>query len=200
MNDSFEEDSENGKGKKKKPKVQRKVGKSVLLKLMFIALVSFIIGGLFTWVIAIAIEEMPIIKGFIGRDNYEDILFLVFLVGFVLSLTTSSYAFLSKAELTGEVYVKQFEEREKAMWKEALAPPKMSAQQEDALKQAAAKRAELEAKFERDDRVDDLDDVLSASNEDGALSFEALTPRRNRSHQPEPSLSRSKQCLRRRRG
>jgi len=139
----------------------------VFTKLLFLALASFIVAGLVTWVLALAIAELPEFRAFIGRKNYTDILFLIFIIGFVLSISTSSYAFLSKAELTGQVEVKRFEKKEANLWKEAMAPPKLTAQQKAALERAAAKRAEEDALLSDDD-PDALDDVLAASgDEDG---------------------------------
>jgi class 3 adenylate cyclase len=145
--------------------VRRRASSSrVFAKLGMIALVSFIISGMLTWVVAFSIEELPTIKSFIGRKNYSDILFLVFLVGFMLTLATSAWAFLTKEELTGQVETRQFERREKKLWNEALAPPKLTPQQQAALDRQKQKRLEEEQRLLAEkEGPPSLDDVLAAS-------------------------------------
>lgn len=150
------------------PRGKRKVKTGVFTKLFILAVASFIISGMVTWVIALAIAELPELRGWIGRSNYGDILFLIFVVGFILSISTSAYAFLTKEELAGEVHVKEMEDREKKQWAKAMAPPRLTAKQRRALERAAARKLEEEnAEFfdDEDKEPDDLDDVLAASQE-----------------------------------
>ncbi len=146
----------------------RKVKTGVFTKLLLLALASFIIAGMITWVIALAIEELPELKGWIGRSNYDDILFLIFIIGFLLSISTSAFAFLTKEELAGEVHVKEMEDSEQRKWARAMAPPKLTPKQRRALERANARRLEeANAEFfdgdENEGGADNLDDVLAAS-------------------------------------
>jgi len=154
------------------PRGRRKVKTGVFTKLFILAVASFIISGMVTWVIALAIAELPELRSWIGRSNYGDILFLIFVFGFLLSISTSAYAFLTKEELAGEVHVKEMEDREKKQWAKAMAPPKLTAKQRRALERAAARKLEeTNAEFfdgeEDENGPDNLDDVLAASEEDG---------------------------------
>ncbi len=142
---------------------EKKVKKGLFTKLGFLSLASFMIAAMLTWVVALSIEELPILKGAIGRNNYSDVLFMVFLVGFIVSISASAYAFISKEELSGEVHVKRFEQQEKNLWKEALQPKKLTPEQEAALRRQQARRA-LEEEREAE-IVDDFDAVLAASEE-----------------------------------
>lgn len=146
----------------------------VFTKLLFLAIASFIIAGLVTWVLALAIAELPEFRKMIGRENYTDILFLIFIIGFILSIASSAYAFLSKEELTGQVEIRRFESKEAKLWKEAMAPPKLTPGQKAALERAAAKRAGEEARLQEDGEggPDDLDDVLAASGDDDEEAVE----------------------------
>ena len=148
-------------------------GRNVFTKILIIALASFFISGMVTWVIALAFAELPELRGAIGRNNYENILFIVFFVGFVLSLGASGYAFISKGELAGTAEVKRFEAAEKNLWKETLKPPKLTKAQKNALKRQKARRAEDESRLinQMNEEEAELDDVLAASldsDEDGA--------------------------------
>lgn len=69
----------------------RKAKKGVFTKLLLLAISSFIVSGMATWVIALAIAELPQLRQWIGRSNYGDILFLIFIVGFVLSISSSAF-------------------------------------------------------------------------------------------------------------
>ena len=92
-------------------------GRNVFAKIAIIAIASFFISGMVTWVIALAVAELPELRGVIGRGNYSNFLFIVFLAGFVLSLGASGYAFISKEELAGTSEVKKFEAAEQNLWK-----------------------------------------------------------------------------------
>jgi hypothetical protein len=81
--------------------------KSVFTKIFLIAIASFIVSGMVTWVMALAISELPQLSSWVGRSNYSYILFITFLVGFIINMSAFSLAFLSKKELAGEVYVKE---------------------------------------------------------------------------------------------
>ena len=146
-------------------KTARRDGSNVFAKLGMLALIAFIVAGMLTWVIAFSIEELPGIKTFIGRRNYSDLLFFVFLVAFVLVLSTSAWAFLSKEELTGQVHVKKFQRQEKQLWSQALAPPKLTPAQQAALERQKQRRLEEEQRLlaEQDGEAPSLDDVLAAS-------------------------------------
>lgn len=145
-------------------KTTRRHGSNVFAKLGMLALIAFIVAGMLTWVIAFSIEELPEIKSFIGRKNYSDILFLVFLIAFVLVLSTSAWAFLTKEELTGQVHTKQFQRQEKKAWSEALAPPKLTPAQQAALDRQKQRRLEEEQRLLAEQQGDpSLDDVLAAS-------------------------------------
>lgn len=140
-------------------------GRNVFAKIAIIAIASFFISGMVTWVVALAIAELPELRGAIGRGNYSNLLFIVFLAGFVLSLGASAYAFISKEELAGTADAKKFEAAEKNLWKETLKPPKLTKAQKDALKRQKARRAEDESKLinQMNEEEADLDDVLAAS-------------------------------------
>ena len=145
-------------------KTTRRPSGNVFAKIGMLALIAFIVAGMLTWVIAFSIEELPSIKGFIGRRNYSDLLFFVFLVAFVLVLSTSAWAFLSKEELTGQVHVKQFQKQEKKAWSEALAPPKLTPAQQAALERQKQRRLEEEQRLLAEENgAPSLDDVLNAS-------------------------------------
>jgi class 3 adenylate cyclase len=145
-------------------KATRRPTGNVFAKLGMLALIAFIVAGMLTWVIAFSIEELPAIKSFIGRKNYSDILFLVFLMAFVLVLSTSAWAFLTKEELTGQVHVKQFQKQEKKLWNEALAPPKLTPAQQAALDRQKQRRLEEEQRLLAEQNgPPSLDDVLAAS-------------------------------------
>jgi hypothetical protein len=105
---------------------KKKVKKGLFTKLDFLSLASLMIAAILTWVVALSIEELPILKGAIGRNNYSDVLFMVCLVGFIVSISASAYAFISKEELSGEVHVKKFNTQEKNLWKEALEPKRLT--------------------------------------------------------------------------
>ena len=62
------------------PRQRRKVKTGVFTKLFILAVASFIISGMVTWVIALAIAELPELRSWIGRSNYGDILFLIFII------------------------------------------------------------------------------------------------------------------------
>jgi len=147
------------------PKAARRPTGNVFAKLGMLALIAFIVAGMLTWVVAFSIEELPAVKSFIGRKNYSDILFLLFLIAFVLVLSTSAWAFLSKEELTGQVHVKQFQKQEKQLWSAALAPPKLTPAQQAALDRQKQRRLEEEQRLlaEQDGEAPSLDDVLAAS-------------------------------------
>ncbi|MBT3992107.1 MAG: adenylate/guanylate cyclase domain-containing protein [Rhodospirillaceae bacterium] len=161
------------------PTVSRKAKRGVFSKLLILAIASFIISGMVTWVIALAIAELPQLRQWIGRSNYSDILFFIFIIGFILSMSTSSFAFLTKEELAGEIHVKERETAEKKEWARAMSPPKLSSKQKRALDRAAAKRLELDNssffeerekekekhREEEEEEGDSLDDVLAASEE-----------------------------------
>ena len=153
----------------------RSIG-SVFAKIAIIGIASFFISGMVTWVIALAVAELPELRGVIGRANYSNFLFIVFLVGFILSLAASGYAFISKEELTGSGNIKHFEASEKALWKETLKPPKLTKAQKDALTRQKARRAEEEARLINQDEESDLDDVLAASLESDGEESEAEKP------------------------
>jgi adenylate cyclase len=139
----------------------------VFAKLGMIALVAFIVSGILTWVIAFSIEALPAIKGFIGRKNYDDVLFFVFLVSFLLTLATTAYTFLTKEELTGQVETKKFQRDEKAAWTAALAPPKLTAQQQAALERQKQRRLDEERRLLAEaEGPPSLDSVLAASLEE----------------------------------
>ncbi len=140
-------------------------GRNVFDKIAIIAIASFFISGMVTWVIALAVAELPELRGIIGRGNYSNFLFIVFLAGFVLSLGASGYAFISKEELAGTSEVKKFEAAEKTLWKETLKPPKLTKSQKDALKRQKARRAEDELKLinQLNEEEAELEDVLAAS-------------------------------------
>ena len=166
--DGFADDAERpAKRTRPRPQVKstRRVGSNVFAKLGMLALIAFIVAGMLTWVIAFSIEELPGIKSFIGRKNYSDILFLLFLVSFVLVLSTSAWAFLSKEDLTGQVHVKKFQRQEKKLWNEALAPPKLTPAQQAALDRQKQRRLEEEQRLlaEQEGGPPSLDDVLAAS-------------------------------------
>ncbi|NQV55112.1 MAG: adenylate/guanylate cyclase domain-containing protein [Rhodospirillales bacterium] len=159
---------------KARPVARPRAEASIFTKIGVIALASFIVSGMVTWVVALAIAELPELRGIIGRSNYSDILFLVFLVGFILSLSASAYAFISKDELSGNIQTKKFERSEKVLWKQALQPPKLSPQQEQALKLAQMKRFAEESHLLNDLDDDDTESTLSKAlaeldNFDGAL-------------------------------
>jgi adenylate cyclase len=177
-NVEFDDDDVGGPAtpRRSAPRTSGKPKKGVFTKLLFLAIASFVVSGMVTWVIALAIAELPQLRSWIGRSNYGDILFMIFVVGFILSIATSSYAFLSKEELSGEVHVKERETAEKKEWAKAMAPPKLTPNQKRALEKAAARRLEEdnaafydedEDEEENDDDEDSLDDVLAASDDDG---------------------------------
>lgn len=147
----------------------------MLIKMLLLALVSFLVSGMVTWVVALSIEEIPSLKGLIGKANYFDVLFMVYIIFFVISITASIYAFVGKDELSGRVHTKRFEQREKKLWTDALAPPKLTPEQEAALRRQQARKAlEEEQKAEQ---VDDLDAVLAASEDgDGSEGEEPEEP------------------------
>jgi len=166
--DGFDDDRPKKRARRAAPaaaKTTRRHSGNVFAKLGMLALIAFIVAGMLTWVIAFSIEELPAIKSFIGRKNYSDILFLVFLIAFVLVLATSAWAFLSREELTGQVHVKQFKRQEKKLWNEALAPPKLTPAQQAALDRQKQRRLEEEQRLlaEDDGEAPSLDDVLAAS-------------------------------------
>ena len=67
-----------------------------LLKILIVAVGSFLIAGIVTLVIALAITELPALRGVIDRGNYENLLIEVFfLAGLVLSLG-AGYLLISK--------------------------------------------------------------------------------------------------------
>jgi adenylate cyclase len=140
------------------PAAAMRKGRNIFAKIAIIAIASFFIAGMVTWVIALAIAELPELRGVIGRGNYSNFLFIVFLAGFVLSLGASGYAFIPKEELTGEA-------AEKDLWKETLKPPKLTKSQKDALKRQKSRRAEDESKLinQMNEEEAELDDVLAAS-------------------------------------
>jgi class 3 adenylate cyclase len=175
------------KGKAKRPSTGR-----VFAKLGMIALVSFIVSGMLTWVIAFSIEELPMLKAYIGRKNYSDLLFMVFLIGFILTLSTTAWAFLSREELTGQVHVKRFERREKKLWNEALAPPKLTPAQQAALERQKQRRLEEEQRLlAEQEGPPTLDDVLAASldtNPTVADAMQPLAPLSGRAQQQKATL------------
>ncbi|MEE2761335.1 MAG: adenylate/guanylate cyclase domain-containing protein [Pseudomonadota bacterium] len=140
-------------------------GQNVFAKILIIAVASFFISGMVTWVIALAIAELPELRGAIGRENYDNVLFLVFLTGFGLSIGASSYAFISKEELTGQAHVKRFEAAETNLWKETLKPPKLTKVQKEALRRQNKRRAEEEARLinQMNEEEAELEDVLAES-------------------------------------
>ena len=143
-------------------------GQNVFAKILIIAVVSFFISGMITWVIALAIAELPELRGAIGRENYDNVLFVVFLTGFSLSLGASGYAFISKEELTGQAHVKRFEATETNLWKETLKPPKLTKVQREALRRQKKRRAEEETRLinQMNEEETELEDVLAASMDD----------------------------------
>ena len=72
-------------------KTTRRPSGNVFAKIGMLALIAFIVAGMLTWVIAFSIEELPSIKGFIGRRNYSDLLFFVFLVAFAPEIVTALF-------------------------------------------------------------------------------------------------------------
>lgn len=172
-------------------KTTRRIGTGVFAKLGTIALVSFMISGMLTWIIAFSIEELPMLKAFIGRKNYSDLLFLVFLIGFILTLSTTAWAFLTREELTGQVHVKRFERREKKLWNEALAPPKLTPAQLAALERQKQRRLEEEARLlAEQEGPPSLDDVLAASLDTNPVVAEVtqLTPLSGRAEMQKAEL------------
>ncbi|MCD6074051.1 MAG: adenylate/guanylate cyclase, partial [Rhodospirillales bacterium] len=165
--DGFDEGRPKKRARKAAPaqsKATRRHTGNVFAKLGMLALIAFIVAGMLTWVVAFSIEELPAIKSFIGRKNYSDILFLLFLVAFVLVLSTSAWAFLSKEELTGQVHVKQFQKQEKKLWSDALAPAKLTPAQQAALDRQKQRRLEEEQRLlAEQEGPPSLDDVLAAS-------------------------------------
>jgi len=150
------------------PGAAMRKGRNIFTKIAIIAIASFFISGMVTWVIALAVAELPELRGVIGRGNYSNFLFIVFLAGFVLSLGASGYAFITKEELAGTAEVKKFEAAEKNLWKETLKPPKLTKAQKDALKRQKARRAEDESKLinQLNEEEAELEDVLAASLSD----------------------------------
>jgi len=107
---------------RKRKKRGTRLNSSVVTKLLILALVSFSIALVVTFMFTFAIEEFAFLRRFIGRSDYTDIQVGITLVTFTLSMASSVYAFISKDDLSGEDEVKRFELEERRLFKEALKP------------------------------------------------------------------------------
>jgi len=159
----------------------RKSITSLFIKMLMLALGSFLVSGIITWVVSIAFDNSSAIINLVGRQNEFQVLFLIYIIFFVVSMAASSYAFIGKDELSGAAYVKKFEATEKNLWQDALKPRELTPEQQAALRRQEARRAaESEAALEEGD--DSLDDVLAASDEEseeGAAATSEAAPSGN---------------------
>lgn len=139
---------------------------SLFIKMLLLALGSFLLSGIITWVVSIAFDNSSAIINLVGSENEFQILFLIYIIFFVISIAVAFYAFIGKDELSGAAYVKKFEATEKNLWVGALKPRELTPEQQASLRRQEAKRAaDAESSLEEGD--DSLDDVLAASDEDG---------------------------------
>ena len=126
----------------------------LVIKLSVITIISIIIGGMITWVAAYAFAELPELRQWAGRDNYADILALVFALAFLITFAWSAYAFVSASDLKGksapvkpfESRVKKFERSEKKKWKQTLKTTNLRSEARPGLANVAERRAAEQSK------------------------------------------------------
>jgi adenylate cyclase len=82
------------------------VSSKTVAKLVMISAASVLVAAIITWVTKLAFDEIESLRAWLGRDQYDDILFGVFLLSFLLGVSASTFAFVPRNELWGRRYMK----------------------------------------------------------------------------------------------
>lgn len=175
-------DAARGGGGGRKVRAARRKGLGTFTKLIGLAAASFVTAVLITWVVTVAINQLPMVRKLIGHENADTFLLGVFILSALVSFVSSALTFVSKEEFTKiDRKRAKFETSEKKAWKQALKPKSVTAQQKKALAQAAAQRsAEAARAFVEEERK-----AEEAENEGGTDELQAELEEPDTDEEPE---------------